>query len=325
LISGAAGFVGSAVMRQFVAAGYPVRVLVKSTSSRDNLQGLDVDVVEGDVRNEDEVERAMRGMRYVIHTAADYRLWAREPDEIFRNNVLGTRVMLQAARRHGIARMVYTSSVATLAPRRDGKPADETQRLTEKEAIGAYKRSKIAAEDIVADAIRGGLPVVIVHPTAPVGPRDIRPTPTGRIIIEASSGRMPAYVDTGLNVVHVDDVAAGHLQALQHGKAGERYILGGENVTLAQMLAQIARLRGRRAPRLRLPRLPLFPLAAATELTARLTGREPFLTLDGLRMAKHRMFFSSAKAERDLGYRFRPYVEALRDAIRWFADAGYLR
>jgi dihydroflavonol-4-reductase len=232
---------------------------------------------------------------------------------------------VQAARREGIARMVYTSSVATLAPRRDGEPADETQRLTQNEAIGAYKRSKIAAEDIVADAIRDGVPIVVVHPTAPVGPRDIRPTPTGRIIIEAGNGRMPAYVDTGLNIVHVDDVAAGHLQALVHGEAGERYILGGENVTLAQMLAQIARLRGRRAPRLHLPRLPLFPLAVAAEIMARVTGREPFLTIDGLRMAKHRMFFSSAKAERDLGYKFRPYVEALRDAITWFADAGYLR
>jgi len=325
LISGAAGFIGSAVVRQFVAAGYPVRVLVRRSSSRRNLQGLDVEVFEGDVRNEDDVERAMSGMRYVIHTAADYRLWAREPDEIFRNNVLGTRVVVQAARREGIARMVYTSSVATLALRRDGEPADETQRLTQHEAIGAYKRSKIAAEEIVTEAIRDGLPAVIVHPTAPVGPRDIRPTPTGRIIIEAGNGRMPAYVDTGLNIVHVDDIAAGHLQALVHGEVGARYILGGENVTLAQMLAQIARLRGRRAPRLHLPRLPLFPLAAAAEMMARVTGREPFLTLDGLRMAKHRMFFSSAKAERDLGYKFRPYVEALRDAITWFADAGYLR
>ena len=325
MISGAAGFIGSAVVRQFVAAGYPVRVLVRRSSSRRNLQGLDVEVFEGDVRNEDDVERAMSGMRYVIHTAADYRLWAREPDEIFRNNVLGTRVVVQAARREGIARMVYTSSVATLALRRDGEPADETQRLTQHEAIGAYKRSKIAAEEIVTEAIRDGLPAVIVHPTAPVGPRDIRPTPTGRIIIEAGNGRMPAYVDTGLNIVHVDDIAAGHLQALVHGEVGARYILGGENVTLAQMLAQIARLRGRRAPRLHLPRLPLFPLAAAAEMMARVTGREPFLTLDGLRMAKHRMFFSSAKAERDLGYKFRPYVEALRDAITWFADAGYLR
>jgi dihydroflavonol-4-reductase len=325
LISGAAGFIGSAVVRQFVAAGYAVRVLVRRSSSRRNLQGLDVEVFEGDVRNEHDVERAMSGMRYVIHTAADYRLWAREPDEIFRNNVLGTRVVVQAARREGIARMVYTSSVATLALRRDGEPADETQRLTQHEAIGAYKRSKIAAEEIVTEAIRDGLPAVIVHPTAPVGPRDIRPTPTGRIIIEAGNGRMPAYVDTGLNIVHVDDIAAGHLQALVHGEVGARYILGGENVTLAQMLTQIARLRGRRAPRLHLPRLPLFPLAAAAEMMARVTGREPFLTLDGLRMAKHRMFFSSAKAERDLGYTFRPYVEALRDAITWFANAGYLR
>jgi dihydroflavonol-4-reductase len=325
LITGAAGFLGSAVVRQFLAAGYAVRVLVRDSSPRANLQGLGVEPFEGDVRDAADVERAMRGMQYVVHTAADYRLWARTPEEIVSNNVIGTRTIVEAARRLGIERMVYTSSVATLALQTGGEPADETQRLSQDKAVGAYKRSKIAAEEIVAKAVGDGFPGVIVNPTAPIGPRDVRPTPTGRIIVEAASGRMPAYVDTGLNLVHVDDVAAGHLQALTRGQVGERYILGGQNVTLAEMLAQIARLRGRRVPRLHLPRVPLFALAAAAESIARLTGREPFVTIDGLRMARYRMFFTSAKAERDLGYRARPYVEGLRDAIEWFVAAGYLQ
>jgi dihydroflavonol-4-reductase len=325
LITGAAGFLGSAVVRQFLAAGYAVRVLVRGSSPRANLQGLGVESFAGDVRNAEDVERAMRGMRYVVHTAADYRLWAREPDEIVRNNVIGTRTIVEAARRFEIECMVYTSSVATLALKHGGEPTDETQRLSQDEGVGAYKRSKIAAEEIVAKAVGEGFPAVIVNPTAPIGPRDVRPTPTGRIIVEAASGRMPAYVRTGLNLVHVDDVAAGHLHALRHGKVGERYILGGQNVALAEMLAQIASLRGRRAPRLHLPRVPLFPLAAAAEWIARFTGREPFMTMDGLRMARYRMFFTSAKAERDLGYRARPYVQGLRDAIDWFVATGYLR
>lgn len=325
LITGGSGFVGAAIVRAFVTAGYPVRVLVRSSSPRDNLSGLEVECFEGDARNAADVELAMNGMRYVVHTAADYRLWARDPDEIMRNNLLSTQAMVEAARRSGVERMVYTSSVATLAPHDDGTPADETSRLTEHAAIGAYKRSKVIAEQAVERAIKDGLPAVIVNPTAPVGPRDIRPTPTGRIIIEAAMGRMPAYVDTGLNLVHVDDVAAGHLAALERGRIGERYILGGQDVTLAEMLRQIAQMVGKRAPSIRLPRELLFPLAAGAEMVARATGREPFITLDGLRMAKYRMFFSSTKAERELGFRARPYVEGLRDAIEWFVQAGYIK
>lgn len=325
LITGGAGFIGSAVVRAFVGAGYPVRVLVRSSSPLDNLSGLDVDCCRGDARNADDVTRALQGMRYVVHTAADYRLWARDPDEIVRNNLLSTQIMIDSARRAPIERMVYTSSVATLAPSPDAAPADETRRLDEQAAIGAYKRSKVAAERAVESAIDEGLPAVIVNPTAPVGPRDIRPTPTGRIVVEAAMGRMPAYVDTGLNLVHVDDVAAGHLAALTHGAIGERYILGGQNVTLAQILGQIAQLVNKRAPVVRLSRKLLFPLAAGAEMIARISGREPFITLDGLRMAKHRMYFSSAKAERDLGFHARPYREGLRDAIDWFVKAGYIR
>ena len=225
----------------------------------------------------------------------------------------------------GVERLVYTSSVATLALRDDGSPADETRMLGVEQAIGAYKRSKVLAERVVQDLVEtGGLPAVIVNPSAPIGPRDIKPTPTGRMIVQAASGRMPAFVDTGLNLAHVDDIAAGHLAALERGRIGERYILGGENVLLADMLGDIARLVGRRAPRLRVPHAAAMPVAYAAEIMARFTGREPFATVDGLRMAKHHMFFTAAKAERDLGFRARPYREALADAIDWFREAGYL-
>ncbi len=278
------------------------------------------------MRDPDVVGRAARGARYVLHVAADYRLWARNPQQIMQNNVEGTRVVMAAAKAAGAERIVYTSSVATLMASQSGRPANETRPLAEKEAIGSYKRSKVAAERIVESMIvKQRLPAVIVNPTAPVGPRDLRPTPTGRIIVEAASGRMPAFVDTGLNLVHVDDVAAGHVAALQHGRIGERYILGGENMTLAEMLARIARLVGRRPPRIRLPRHLIYPLAYAAEAAARITDREPFVTLDGLRMAKNRMFFTSGKAERELGYKARPVDAAIGDAVQWFRQAGYIQ
>ena len=233
---------------------------------------------------------------------------------------------MQAALSAGVERVVYTSSVATLALRADGEAADETLPLAEPAAVGAYKRSKVVAERLVENMIaRDGLPAVIVHPSTPVGPRDIRPTPTGRVIVAAASGHMPGFVDTGLNLVHVDDVASGHVAALMRGKVGERYILGGENVSLAHMLRAIALIVGRRPPTFRLPRAPLYPLAVAAEMIAAVTGREPLLTLDGLRMSRQRMFFSSAKAERELGFHARPYAEGLRDAVDWFRGAGYLR
>ena len=326
LVTGAAGFVGSALVRAFLADGYAVRALVRATSRPDNLAGLEVDCVEGDICDASSVGRAMTGVRYLVHAAADYRLWTRDPDALVRTNVEGTRTVMRAALAAGVERVVYTSSVATLAPRADGKPADETVRLPEGAATGAYKRSKVVAERVVETMLDSeALPAIIVHPSAPIGPRDIRPTPTGRMIVAAACGRMPAFVDTGLNLVHVDDVALGHVAALERGAVGERYILGGDNALLAEILGEIAKIVGLTPPRIRLPRGPLYPLAAAAEAIAWATGREPLLTLDGLRMSRRRMFFSSEKAQRDLGYRARPHVDGLRDAIDWFRNAGYLR
>ncbi|MGB2731229.1 MAG: hopanoid-associated sugar epimerase [Methylovirgula sp.] len=326
LITGAAGFVGSAVARALIAAGFRVRALVRPTSPRANLAGLDVEIAEGDMCDSDSVARAIAEARFVMHVAADYRLWAPDPNDILRANCDGTRTMMQAALKAGVERVVYTSSVATLSASKTGDSVDETKPLRVEHAIGAYKKSKILAEQIVTAMIAAErLPAVIVHPSTPIGPRDIKPTPTGRIIIEAARGRMPGYVDTGLNLVHVDDVAEGHIAALQHGQISEHYILGGQNVSLAAMLANIAALSGRRAPRIRVPRGILYPLAFLAEAKARLTHREPFLTRDGLRMSEYRMFFSSAKAERDLGFRARPYAQGLADALAWFGQHGYLQ
>jgi dihydroflavonol-4-reductase len=325
-LTGASGFVGSALARRLLSDGFVVRALVRPGANRANTAGLDLELVEGDIRDGKVVQQAMRGVRYVFHAAADYRLWAPDPAEIFETNVEGTRIVMAAALQANVERIVYTSSVATLKPREDGTAADESDRLNEGAAIGAYKKSKLLAERLVERMIRDdGLPAVIVNPSTPIGPRDVRPTPTGRIIIEAACGRMPAFVDTGLNVVHVDDVASGHVAALQRGRVGERYILGGENMALGRILGEIARLAGRRPPTIKLPRRSIYPLAFAAEAVARVTKREPFVTLDGLRMAKYKMFFSSAKAERELSYRARPASEALADAFCWFRDAGYLR
>jgi dihydroflavonol-4-reductase len=325
LVTGATGFIGSAVARCLVEAGFSVRALVRSKSPRAHLAELDLDFCEGELRDRKSLERASAGMRYVFHLAADYRLWARDPSEIFATNVQGTRNVMEEAMRAGVERIVYTSSVTTLGLRPDGTPADESVLLSEEQGIGAYKRSKIAAERLVeAMVAERGLAAVIVNPSAPIGPRDVRPTPTGRIIVEAAKGRIPAFVDTGLNLVHVDDVASGHLAALRRGKIGERYILGGQNVLFSQMLADIARLLGRRPPRVRLPWRALIPVAFAAEVVANLTGREPFATLTGVRMARHRMFFASTKAEQALGYRSRHYVQGIEDAVGWFRANGHL-
>jgi len=325
LVTGASGFVGSAVARVLVEAGFSVGVLMRASSNRANVQNLDLEIFEGDMRDAAAVATAMAGARHLFHVAADYRLWAKDPAEIVQTNREGTRVLMQAARKAGVEKIVYTSSVATLKAPTDDRATDETMRLSVEAAIGAYKRSKVMAEAVVAQMVaEERLPAVIVHPSTPIGPRDVKPTPTGRIIIEAAKGRMPAYVDTGLNLVHVDDVAAGHLAALRNGIVGERYILGGQNVRLSALLADIAELSGREPPWLRLPRSILYPLAMAAETKARLTGREPFLTLDGLRMSKYRMFFSSAKAQRELGYEPRPYRQALAEALEWFRSNGYL-
>jgi len=324
LVTGASGFVGSAIAATFRNNGFPVRVLVRPSSPRTNIDPRD-DVAAGDLLDRASLAAAMQGVRYLVHAAADYRLWAPSPDDLMRANVDGTRAIMEEALRAGVERIVYTSSVATF-DLRDGGVADETRRLPADAAVGAYKRSKVIAENVVADMVaRSGLPAVIVNPSTPIGPRDVRPTPTGRIIIEAASGRMPAFVETGLNFVHVDDVAEGHLAALQRGRTGERYILGGENITLRQVLTDIAAIVGGRPPLMRLPRAAIYPIAFGAEMVARFTGKEPFATVDGLRMSRYMMHFNDAKARRELGYTSRDYREALREAIEWFIHAGMMK
>jgi dihydroflavonol-4-reductase len=323
LVTGASGFVGSAVARALIARGLQVRVLMRPTANRLNIAKLHCEPVAGDMRDQESMTAALKGARYLFHVAADYRLWARDPGEIERNNFKGAQATMGAALKAGVERVVYTSSVAALKP--GDHAVDESSRHTPQSVIGAYKRSKLVAEREVERLVRDeGLPCVIVAPSTPIGPRDIKPTPTGRVIVEAATGRMPAFVDTGLNLVHVDDVANGHLLALDKGKIGENYILGGEDVALETMLGDIAFLSGRKAPTIKLPRGPLFPLAWGAELLARVTGKEPFLTADALRMSRYRMFFSSDKARRELGYTARPYKEGLKDALTWFRDNGYL-
>ncbi|MBY6242952.1 hopanoid-associated sugar epimerase [Methylosinus sp. Sm6] len=317
LVTGASGFIGGAVAALLLEQGFAVRALVRRSSPKTNLRPQ-FEIVEGDVTDRESVAAAMAGARFVFHVAADYRLWAPDPRTILRTNVEGTRLVMEEALRAGVERVVHTSSVATLAPDAQGL-CDETRRLVCDARLGPYKRSKLLSERLVEEMIaRDELPAVIVNPSAPLGPGDVRPTPTGRIILEAMRGNMPAYVDTGLAVVHVADVAAGHLAALRHGRIGERYILGGDNLALSTMLAEVARLSGRRPPRLRLPRWPLVPLAHANEAIARVTGREPFLNVEGLRLSATTMFFDHDKAMRELGYRPRPYGQAIADAVDWF-------
>jgi dihydroflavonol-4-reductase len=324
LVTGATGFVGAAVARALSVAGWQVRVLVRAGSDRGNLQRLAVEVVEGDLADLSSLERALAGCSGLFHVAADYRLGARDPRPLYRTNVEGTRNILNAARTAGVGRIVYTSSVATIGIPSDGSPGDERTPVTLSNMIGHYKRSKYLAEEVVRDAARMGMSVVIVNPSTPVGPGDIKPTPTGQLVLDAASGRMPAYVDTGLNIVHVDDVAAGHLLAFERGGAGERYILGGEDMTLQMILAQIARLVGRTPPRVRLPYAAVLPVAYLAEAFARLSGRSGRVTLEGVRMSRKRMFFSSGKAVSELGYRWRPPLEAFEDAVRWFRERGLL-
>ena len=326
LITGASGFVGSAVLRKLIERGHEVRALVRPSSERRNLEGLPVHIVEGDLMAPETLKPAVEGCKGVFHVAADYRLWAPDPSGMFAANVDGTRSIMAAALEVGVERIVYTSSVATLGLLPGGQPADEDTPVLFEDMIGPYKQSKFLAEaEVRALAETGKLPVVIVNPSTPIGPRDIKPTPTGRMIVEAASGRMPAYVDTGLNVVHVDDVAEGHLLAFEKGKVGERYILGGENMSLNEILGTIAGITGGKAPRWRIPHGLVLPVAYGAEAWTRLTGgREPFVTVDGLRMARKKMFFSHGKASRALGYAPRPAMDALADACRWFRDQGYL-
>lgn len=319
LVVGASGFIGGAVARALRDEGFRVRAFLRSSSPRWHIL-KDDEVAIGDVTERASVAAAMRGVRYVFNVAAEYRLWTPDPQRLVGNNVEGARHVMEEALRAGVERIVHTSSATTLAPGGDGL-CDETRRQSCHEGLGAYKRSKILSERLVSEMVeRDRLPATIVLPTAPLGPGDLRPTPTGRIVLETLRGHVPAFVDTGLDIVHVDDVARGHILALRHGGFGERYLLGGENLSLHSMLREICRLSGRRPPWFRLPRAPLTALAAVNEVLARFSGQEPFLNREGLRLAATPMFFDDSKARRELGYTSRPAIEAFADAIRWFED-----
>jgi dihydroflavonol-4-reductase len=324
LVTGATGFVGAAVARALIAEGWQVRVLVRLGSDRTNLESLEVEPTVGDLNDRGSLERAVVDCAALFHVAADYRLGAPDPRELYRSNVEGTRNVLSAAEQAGVQRIVYTSSVATVGIPSDGSPGDEATPVGLAAMIGHYKRSKFLAEQVAVEAAGRGAPVVIVNPSTPVGPGDIKPTPTGQVILDAATGRMPAYVDTGLNIVHVDDVAAGHLLAFHRGRPGERYILGGQDMTLREILNEVARIAGRKPPRVRLPYAAVLPIAYGAEAVARITGRTGRITLEGVRMSRKRMFFSSAKAVRDLGYGWRPPAQAFADAIRWFSQRGLI-
>ena len=324
IVTGATGFVGSSLIRLLLAGGEEVRVLVRAGSDRRNLVGLDVEIAEGDLLKSETLKSAVAGCQGLYHVAADYRLWTRNPKQMFEANVGGSLAILRAAGDAGIERMVYTSSVATLGLVKNGV-SDEQSPVGYADMIGVYKQSKFKAEEAVRKLINDdGLPVIIVNPSTPIGPRDIKPTPTGRMIVEAVAGRMPAFVDTGLNIAHVDDVAAGHILAYEKGQIGERYILGGTDMELSEILAHIARFMGRKPPTIKIPHNVILPIAYLAEAWTCITGgNDPFVVVDGVKMAKKKMFFSSAKAQRDLGYRVRPAGDALDDAIKWFLAEDY--
>jgi dihydroflavonol-4-reductase len=325
LITGATGFVGSAVARILAGRGHALRLLARPESDRRNLAGLDAEIVTGDLTDPPSLARAAAGCRYVVHVAADYRIWVPRPEEMLRANVDGAVAMIRAAADAGAERIVHCSSVAALGQIGDGTPADEATPTNEADFVGIYKRSKYLAERAVLErAARESLPVVVVNPAAPVGPRDIKPTPTGRMVLDAARGRAPAYIDTGLNIVHVDDVAEGHALALERGRIGERYVLGGANMLLKDVLGLIAEVAGQRKPMVRLPEAVVWPVAWLMEKTAPITGAAPMITRDHLKMARKKMFYSSAKAEAELGYKARPVREAVEDAVAWFRSAGMI-
>ncbi|MEZ5647651.1 MAG: NAD-dependent epimerase/dehydratase family protein [Alphaproteobacteria bacterium] len=328
LLTGASGFVGSSVLRHLLAQDHFVRVFLRANSPLTNLTGLkDIEIVRGDLSDPASLRSATKDCSALYHVAADYRLWARNPQEIYLNNVEGTRNLMRAALAAGISRIVYTSSVAVLGLNKDGTPADENTPVQLSDMIGDYKRSKYMAEEVVRNMVASeGLPAIIVNPSTPIGPRDIKPTPTGRMIVEAAAGRMPAFVNTGLNFAHVDDVAAGHLIAFAKGQIGRRYILGGENLSLRELLTTIAQMVGRSPPKIELNHNVVLPIAYAAEFWARLSGRkeEPFATVAGVKQARKLMYFKIDRAQRELGYAPRPAREAIQDAITWFIENKYL-
>jgi dihydroflavonol-4-reductase len=326
LVTGATGFVGSAVARILAARGHDLRLLTRVSSDRRNLAGITAEVVTGDLTDPESLRRAVAGCRFVVHVAADYRFWVPDPQAMLRANVDGALAMVRAAADAGAERIVHCSSVAALGQIGDGTPADEATPTNEADFVGIYKRSKYLAEKAVLDlARRDSLPVVVVNPSSPVGPRDIKPTPTGKMILDAAAGRVPAYIDTGLNIVHVDDVAEGHVLALEKGRVGERYVLGGENMLLKDILGLVADVVHRRPPFIRLPEAVVWPAAFVMEKLAGMTGITPMMTRDHLKMARKKMFYSSAKAISELGYQARPVRLAVEDAVAWFRTNDMLR
>ena len=324
-VTGATGFVGSHVARVLAEQGSDLRLLVRSSSDTRNIEGLKADRATGDLRDPASLEKAMAGCDVVFHVAADYRLWVRDPEQMYRSNVEGTRAILDASRRNGVKRVVYTSSVATIGFTSNGHPADEDSPVAVENMIGPYKRSKFIAEQVALEAGRGGMDVVVVNPTTPVGERDIKPTPTGRIVVDFLKKKFPAYVDTGLNLVDVKECARGHVAALEKGRSGERYILGGENLTLKQILDKLAAITGLPSPKLRVPYVLALATGVVDEIVVgRIFGREPRATIDAVRMGRKKMFASSAKAERELGWKMVPVNDALRRAADWFRANGYV-
>lgn len=324
-VTGATGFLGSHVARALAQQGADLRLLVRPTSNLRNLEGLKAETATGDLRDAGSLERAMSGCDSVFHLAADYRLWVRDPDEMYRSNVGGTRAILEAARRNNVRRMVYTSSVATIGFTNTGRPADEDSPVSLADMIGHYKRSKFMAEQVAMEAGRSGVHVVTVNPTTPVGEQDVKPTPTGRIVLDFLKRKFPAYVETGLNLVDVRECAKGHILALEKGKSGERYILGGEDLTLKQILDRLGKITGLPSPKVKLPYIFAFAAGVVDEMvTGRLLRREPRATVDTVRMGRKKMFASSDKAERELGWKIVPVEDALRRAVEWFQGNGYV-
>jgi dihydroflavonol-4-reductase len=323
-LTGATGFVGSHVARALVAQGADLRLLVRSSSDLRNIQELQAERVVGDLRDAASLKKAVAGCDVLFHVAADYRLWVRDPEQMYRSNVEGTKAILEAARENKVRRVVYTSSVATMGFQSNGHLANEDSPVSLANMIGPYKRSKFMAEEIAVQAGKSGMDVVVVNPTTPVGERDIKPTPTGRIVVDFLKKRFPAYVDTGLNLVDVAECASGHVAALEKGKSGERYILGGENLTLKQILDKLAAITGLPSPEIRVPYVVALATGVVDQVfTGYIRGREPRATIDAVRMGRKKMFVSSGKAERDLGWRTLPVDGGLRRAVEWFQANGY--
>jgi len=324
-VTGATGFLGSHVARALSDEGVDLRLLVRSTSNLRNLEGLKAETATGDLRDSASLEKAMSGCDTVFHVAADYRLWVRDPGEMYRSNVEGTRAILEAVRKNGVRRVVYTSSVATVGFTSNGSPADEDSPVSLADMIGHYKRSKFLAEQVALEAGRAGMHVLTVNPTTPVGEQDVKPTPTGRIVVDFLKRKFPAYVETGLNLVDVRECARGHIAALEKGKSGERYILGGEDLTLKQILDKLGQITGLPSPKVKLPYVFAFAAGVIDEaITGRILRREPRATVDTVRMGRKKMFASSGKAERELGWKIVPVDGALKRAVAWFKDNGYV-